>query len=320
MSNIISELDRSEKIYLISHINPDGDSIGSLIAMGISLQSRYRDKVVMLKSDSTPKRFQFLKGTESLIDIDNLINVSENSTLITLDCGDIHRIGDAYNYLEKFSTIINFDHHISNTNFGDINIVNNNASSTGEIVYSFIKENNLKLDLDIANALYAAISTDTGSFKYENTTSNTHRIVAELLDLNISREKIITKLYQNRSIQKTNIFIEGIKKLEFRHNNRVGLTIITNEMMENCEALPEDTDGIVEFIRDTENIEVACIIKEINPNKVKISLRSKEYLDVSKVAESYGGGGHIRAAGCTIEDNIVSAKVKILEEIFKQLR
>ncbi|MBS4536004.1 bifunctional oligoribonuclease/PAP phosphatase NrnA [Clostridium sp. D2Q-14] len=320
MNNIIRELDRSKKIYLISHINPDGDSIGSLLALGTSLQYKYMNKIVLLKSDAIPTKFNFLKNVDTLIDIDNIGDIEEDSVLITLDCGDIFRIGEFYNYIDKFKKIINIDHHVSNSGFGYINIVESDSSSTGEIVFNIIKENNLKIDKNIATALYTAISTDTGSFKYDNAKAETHRVVAELLEFNIDKNQIIQEIYQNRSIEKTNIFIESLKGLEFYCNNNIGVIIITEKMMNNINASSQDTDGIVEFIRDIESVEVACVIKEINNSKVKISLRSKKYLDVSEVAGVFNGGGHIRAAGCTIKENIDFAKEQTLKEVIKRLR
>ncbi|MBS4539893.1 bifunctional oligoribonuclease/PAP phosphatase NrnA [Clostridium sp. D2Q-11] len=320
MNKIIGELDRSKMIYLISHINPDGDSIGSLVALGSTLKEIYKDKVILIKSDNIPRKFNFLTNIETLSDLNVLNNIRDNSVLITLDCGDISRIGEAYNYIDKFKKIINIDHHISNTNFGDINIIKSDASSTGEIVFDIIKENNLLLNKDIANALYTAISTDTGSFIYDNTTSKTHRIVAELLDYDIDKDKIIYEIYQNRSMEKTNIFIQAIKHLEFFSNNRIGITVITKKMMNETNAKSEDLDGIVEFIRDTDGVEIACVIKELENDKVKVSLRSKSRINVSEIAEIFSGGGHIRAAGYTIESNVEVAKNKVLKEIIKRLR
>lgn len=320
MNNIIRELDRFKKIYLISHINPDGDSIGSLLALGSSLKYKYMDRIVLLKSDDAPKKFTFLVNIDKLVNVNDIENIECNSVLITLDCGDLFRIGELYEHVDKFDKIINIDHHISNKNFGDINIVKDDVSSTGEIIFDIIKENNLKIDNNIAADLYTSISSDTGSFKYDNATSKTHRIISNLLEFNIDKNKIIQEIYQNRSIEKTNVFIQSIKELEFHKNNQVGITIITKEMMDNTNALSEDIDGIVEFIRDTEYVEVACVIREVKKEEFKISLRSKKYLDVAKVAEIFDGGGHIRAAGCTIYHNINIVKKQILEEIIKRLR
>ncbi|MGO1367935.1 MAG: DHH family phosphoesterase [Senegalia sp. (in: firmicutes)] len=318
--NILKELDRFDQIYLISHVNPDGDSIGSLLALGKALKNIYNDKVILLKSDNIPNKFMFLKDIDLLSNLDVLDNIKDNSILITLDCGDISRIGSTLNYIEKFNKIINIDHHISNDKFGDINILDSKTSSTGEIVFNLLKDNKLKIDKNIATSLYMAISTDTGSFKYESATSKTYKAAAELLEYDIDKSKIIFELYQNRSIEKTNIFIEAIKNIEFHNDNKIGNTTVTLEMMRKVNASPEDVNGIVEFIRDTENVEVAYVIKEVENNKFKISFRSKAYLDVSAIANVFGGGGHIRASGITIDGDLSNIKENLLIEIRKRLR
>lgn len=319
-NNILMKLDRFDTIYLISHVNPDGDSIGSLLALGKSLKYIYDEKVILLKSDNIPNKFMFLEDIELLSNLDVLNDVKNNSILITLDCGDINRIGSTYEHIKKFKEIINIDHHISNTNFGNINIIDSKASSTGEIIFDLLNHNQLKIDKSIATSLYMAISTDTGSFKYESATSKTYRTAAELLEYGIDKSKIIFEIYQNRSIEKTNIFIEAIKDLKFLENNKIGTATVSLEMMNKVNASPGDINGVVEFIRDTENVEVSCVIKEIEDNKFKISLRSKSYLDVSKVANVFGGGGHIRASGMTVEGDICKIKDKLFEEIKKGLR
>lgn len=319
-NDILKELDRSSTIYLVSHVNPDGDSIGSLLGLGKSLKYKYGKKVILLKSDEIPNTFNFLNHMNYLSDLQILKNIDNNSTLITLDCGDLDRIGSVNNFIERFKNIINIDHHKSNNLFGEINIVDPDASSTSEIIFKLLKENNLFIDKDIAESLYTGISSDTGSFKYESTDANTHRIASELLEYNIDKSKIIFNLYQNRSIETTNIFIQAIKKIEFHYNNKVGLTIITKDMMREANASVSDIDGIVEFIRDTENIEIACVIKEIDINKYKFSLRSKSYLDVSHIATHFNGGGHKKAAGMVVEGNIEKIKYELLKLINKKLR
>lgn len=319
-SDILKELDRSSKIYLVSHINPDGDSIGSLLAFGKSLKHKYGEKVILLKSDKIPDTFKFLNNMNYLSDLQILKAIDDNSTLITLDCGDLNRIGAVNDSIKNFKSIINIDHHKSNNLFGEINIVDSDASSTSEIIFKLLKDNSLLIDKDIAEALYTGISSDTGSFKYESTDANTHRIASELLEYNIDKSKIIFYLYQNRSIETTNIFIEAIKKIEFHYHNKIGITIITKNMMKEANASVSDIDGIVEFIRDTENIEIACVIKEIDINKYKVSLRSKSYLDVSQIATHFNGGGHKKAAGMVVEGNVEKIKYKLLQLINKKLR
>lgn len=320
INKFIKELDRSHKVYLISHINPDGDSIGSLLGLGLGLIERYNNKIVMVKSDNIPSKFKFLAGINLLKTTDFIHKKYENSILITLDCGDLKRIGKLYDDVSDFNKIINIDHHKSNENYGDINYVYEKSSSTCEVVYNILKELKINITKEIATSLYLGISTDTGSFKYDNTTSETHKIASELLDYNINQNMIIKNAYQNRSINKTRLFIEALNKLQFYYDNNVGISCIDMETIENLDVTSEHFDGIVEFIRDTEGIEVACVLREIKHNTIKVSLRSKNDIDVSNIAKSFNGGGHRKAAGCTVEGNLIETKEKVLEQIKNSLR
>ncbi len=312
----IKTIKESKHIYMGSHIQPDGDNIGSLLALGIALKRLGKD-VHIVKVDNIPKDYHFLpeihliKEPEECMDID---------LFIALDSSDFDRLGKGKEIALKANKIINIDHHITNNNFGHINIVSPLSSSTGEIIYFFIKELGLDIDKKIATCLYVAISTDTGSFMYDSTTSTTHKVAADLLNRKIDLNNIITNIYQNKSLEKTKLFIDSLNNLKFYFNGKVGLVKVTQKMLNNNNASMEDTEGIVSFIRDIEGIEVACILKEFHKEEIKASLRSKKYLDVSKVCLEFNGGGHKRAAGCTIYKSIEDAEKDILASIKKYLR
>lgn len=317
LKEAISMIDNRDNIYIISHINPDGDSIGSVLALGLALKKNGYRNITLLIPDEIPKNLLFLPNVEL---IKNEIVDSKIDLLIALDCGDKSRLGISKSLLESTNFIINIDHHITNTGFGDINIINSNSSSTGEIVYQIIEFMNIDLDKDIATSLYTAISTDTGSFKYDNTTSTTHTIVARLLDVGIDINFINIHLYQSRSIEKTNLLIMSLNTLELFNNGKIAIVSVTREMLRNCKASIDDTDVVVDFIRDIDTVEVACVLKEIDDNIIKIGFRSKNYIDVSLIAKIFNGGGHAKASGCILYSNIKEGKKMILKEIDKAFR
>lgn len=299
----------ADKIGIISHIKPDGDSVGSLLALGTALESVYADKVDILKSDDIPNKFDFL------VNYSNAIEPSSNDIydmIVILDCGDEKRIG-RYQHLLKSAFVVNIDHHISNTYFGDINIVVPNASSTGEVIYEILNKIDLAISCEMATCLYVAISTDTGSFKYDNTSKRTHFIAGELIDKGIDQNKITKKVYQNKKLEDAMFFINTLKNIEFYYDNKLAI-VLSDDNDVNAE-----TEGIVEYARDINTVEVACFIKKSSDNKSKVSMRSKSIVDVAKVAQKFGGGGHIRAAGCTLEDQPVNVKDKIIAEFKKHL-
>lgn len=313
----ISVIENYDNICITSHVNPDGDSIGSVLALGLVIKKKFNKHITMLVPDKVPNNLTFLPGID-LIETD-LIG-QKVDLFIALDCGDENRLGVEKSLLESVSVVINIDHHITNTDFGHINIVNPKASSTGEIVYDLINHMNVELDKDIATCIYTAISSDTGSFKYDNTTSKTHMIASKLLDARIDTNIINTNLYQSRSIEKTNLLVASLNTLEFFNNKKIGLAMITKKMLEESNATSEETDFVVNFIRDIDIVEVACILKEIDNNTIKISFRSKKHVDVSQIAKAFNGGGHAKASGCTIYMNIEEGKQLVLEEIVKAFR
>lgn len=313
MEEAISIIRKSKNIYIASHVQPDGDNLGSCIALGLALK-KIKNDVFILKVDDIPSDFLFLPGIDMIKDFNS---EDEVDLFITLDSGDINRLGKNKDLINLSKTVINLDHHISNTNFGNINVVDTNASSTCEVVYELISKMEIEIDKDIATCLYVGISTDTGSFMYESTSSRTHEIAAKLINFNIDKKNININLYQNRSLNRTNLFIKVLGTLDMHFNNQVGVIEVTNKILEDTNTLMDDTEGIVSFIRDIDTVEVALILKEITPNQIKVSIRSKKIVDVSEISLNFNGGGHKRAAGCTINEPIEVAKRLILNEIKK---
>ncbi|NLV88068.1 MAG: bifunctional oligoribonuclease/PAP phosphatase NrnA [Tissierellia bacterium] len=301
----------SQNIYIASHVQPDGDNIGSMLSLGLALK-KLNKNVRLLKSDEIPSDYMFLPNIDLIKDYDN---IDEIDLFIALDSSDEGRLGKNKDLLSKAKTILNIDHHISNTDFGHINIVDHNASSTGELMYDFIKYMNISIDEDMATCIYTAISSDTGSFMYDNTSAKTHEIAADLIKIGIDKRNININLYQNKSLERTKLFIKTMDNLELYFENKVGLAKITQDMLEDCNAKMEDSEGIISFIRDISPVEVAILLKEFSNNEIKVSMRSKRYIDVAKICSNFGGGGHIRAAGCTINESIEEAKALILNEI-----
>lgn len=306
----------SENIFIASHINPDGDNLGSTLALYNALK-KVNKNVTPLISDFIPEDFKFLPGIEDMVHYEE--SDKNIDLLITLDSSDENRLGDNHKLLDEDIKILNIDHHISNNNFGDINIVVPESPSTCELVFKLIKALDIEIDLDIAENLYTGISTDTGKFSYDSVTGQTHRIVAELIDTGLDFNKININLYESISLEKMRLDIEALSSLTTYHDNKVGVVKVTQKMLEKTGTTMEDSNGIVEQIRKIKGIEVACLLKENKKNEVKVSMRSKEYYNVAEVCELFGGGGHIRAAGCTINESINKSEKLIIDAIGKNI-
>lgn len=305
------EIKAGKNIYIASHVNPDGDNIGSILALGLAIKKALANCYI-IKTDDIPSYLDFLPNIEMIreYELDESIDL-----FIALDCSDEERLGKYKAVISKAKTVINIDHHKSNTYFGDINIVDPEASATGELIYKFIKEIGVELDKDIATCIYTAISSDTGSFMYESTSAETHEIVADLLNYGIDHNDININLYQNRSIEKTLLLVESLKSMNFYFDKKVALVKVTQDMLSEANARMEDTEGIVSFIKEISPVEVAILLKEHSENEIKVSMRSKRDVDVAEICSKFGGGGHVRAAGATINDGIMEAEKLIIESL-----
>lgn len=311
---VVEAINNSDNIFIASHINPDGDNLGSMLALYLALK-KLGEKVRPLEADFLPEDFMFLPGASDIEAYDE--SQGEIDLLILLDSSDEDRLGDNKDLLARAKRTVNIDHHISNNKFADINIVDPSAAATGELIYMLLLELGVELDEFIAENIYTAISTDTGKFSYDSVTSDTHRIVAELIDAGADFNKINLNLYESMGLLKMKLHNEALATLTLYEDNKVGIIKVSQKMLEKTGTSMEDTNGLVEQVRKIKGIEVACLLKEEKKNKIKVSMRSKEYCDVASICNHFGGGGHVRAAGCSINESLNKSEVYILEEIKK---
>ncbi len=318
--NILNLFTHEKMVVIMPHINPDGDAIGSSIALKKALQVLGSSEVYIISNDEMPGNLRFL-GANEIINTTDFNNLNTKpDIIITIDSSDIDRLEDRRHILNSTDNIVNIDHHITNNYYGKYNIVHKDAAATGEVIYDIIKQFNVDIDEIIATNLYVAISTDTGNFKYSNTSSKSHKIVAELLKKGISIEKINTELYQNRSMSKVKLLSDTLNTLEFHCANQLSIMYITQDMFNNNNLSINDADGIIEYGRDIENIKATVLLKELSSTEIKVGFRSKYDTDVSSIAQKFGGGGHKNASGCTINNNLNNAKQQIIDEFKKELR
>lgn len=318
---IKEEILKSKRIGLSFHTSPDGDAIGSTLALLNALRYLGKDSYIISR-DVISDNLSFLSLSDEIDG--NLTEPKQNSDLvIILDCGNVERISaDLSNYAGK---IINIDHHISNENYGYINYIDISAASTCEIVYLLVKELGIKfedkldVELAIGRAIYTGIVTDTGSFRHSNVTSRTHEIAAKLIELGIDNSEIHSNLFDNKPFNKVKLMGSVLSNIELVLNNKVAVLQIPQGMLENFNLVNTDTSDIISVGLGIKGVEVSMLLKEVKDG-VKGSLRSKNDADVRKVAEVYGGGGHIKAAGVMLKDmNIIEAKEKLLNVLKEEL-
>lgn len=312
VNEIFSLIDNSNKICIAGHKAPDGDCIGSVMALYEFLKPLNKDVTVMLDG-KIPFNYKFFVD-ESVIakEYDN----EKFDLLFVLDSSDRKRLGMFEDVLNNAKNTVVIDHHVTNEGFGDINIIDPKMSSTGELLYDILKTSQMNISKEAALLIYIAILTDTGKFSYSNTTSHTHKKTAELIDLGVDVAEIDNIIYNSKPANIVRAFIDCVSGIELYYGNKFGITAITKDILNKNKAEMADVDGVVEYIREIKEVEVSCVLKE-NADGIKVSLRSKNYVDVSAVSAKYGGGGHSKAAGFEVNDNLENTKRILLEE-FKE--
>lgn len=307
-------LDENKNFMIVSHITPDGDAIGSLLAMTLALE-KIGKKVIPVIRDKLPKKYSFLPGFDKISEEQPPVRCDVS---ICLDCGDKERLGFDKDIKSMSNLVVNIDHHKSNSFFGDLNFVFPNASSVGEIVYFYISSFT-EIDLDIANCIYTSIITDTGSIGYSNTNSTSLRVLAELVEIGVKPDYIRRKVFDIKTIEYLKLLKLTLDTLEISNNGKIACLYITNCIMKESNAKDEDTDGIINYARDLEDVEVAVLFKEREDNTIKVGLRSNEWVDVSIIAKRYGGGGHARASGFTLNTDLAKSRRMVLDSIEKYM-
>lgn len=312
VKTIKKAIDRFDRFMVSSHINPEGDAIGSQIAVA-SLLKHLGKKVVILDESPVPHILRFMKGSESILR--EKPRGFDFDAAVILDSPDLTRIGNVSAYITEDKPIINIDHHVSNENFAKYNWVEAGASSVGEMIFELFKVFNVKISRDEAIAMYVAIMTDTGSFKYINTSSGTHRIIAELIDAGVKPYEIFTRIYETSSIRDTNLLGEALQTLKVTDDGKISWLWVTKEMLKKTKGSLEGTEGMINFARSIEGAEIAILFRETGTeDRVKVSFRSKGKLDVNKLASLFGGGGHRTASGCTMFGKMQEVESKVLKK------
>ena len=313
VKEILSLINTSENICIAGHMAPDGDCIGSVMALYNFLKPFDKNITIMIDGIIPFNYRTFIDENIITKNYDN----EKFDLLFVLDTSDTKRLGQFEDVLKNSKITVVIDHHKTNEGFGDINIIYSEMSSTGELLYDILKLTEMDITTEVAVLIYLAILTDTGKFSYSNTTSRTHVKTAELIDLGVNVSEIDNIVYNSKPANVVRAFIDCVSSIELHYDNKLGITAMTKELLAKNNAEMADVDGVVEYIREIKEVEVSCVLKEYDES-TKVSLRSKNNIDVSAVSLKYKGGGHAKAAGFELKENIENAKRIIIEE-FKEL-
>ncbi len=311
LNNIADILKRGDRFFLASHKDPDGDAIGSLLALGEALMISGKG-VVLFNEGPIPDSFASLRGVERIVS--NFNQVPGFDAFFVLDCGSLDRVGRISLHLSKIKPLINIDHHGDNSQFGELNLVDANSSSVGEIIYRLIKLADLPINVNIAENIFVAIQTDTGSFRYDNTTREAFHIAGEMLGWGVSSWKISRNVMDGYTLKKLRLLESTLKTIELPHRGKVGLITITKQMLSKARADDFDSERFVDYPRFIRGVEIAVLIREVGKDHYKFSLRSNDWVNVADLAGHFGGGGHPRAAAFTREGSLDSVKQEFLNK------
>lgn len=305
------------RCVVTSHIRPDGDAIGSALALAHALR-HLGHSVRVLNEDGVPESLRFLPGA-SWVEQPNGPVAAD--IVFALDNATQPRLGDAVNAaIAGIPILVNVDHHVSNTRYGHQHYIDSVAPATGQIVAEWLDAAGVTLDAAIAENLYTAISTDTGSFQYSNTTPATYRWAARLIEAGINVGELNRKIYQSSPLRRVKLLGELLNVLDVSPDGRVASWFLTTEMIERAGARPEDSENMIDHIRGIDGVIVAAFFEELPEGKVRLSLRSKDpRFDASALCGHFGGGGHIMAAGARLRGPITEARQRVLSSIHEAL-
>lgn len=311
----IAEIIKNNNTFsIVPHINPDADAMGSCFAMKHIL-GRMGKKADVYVQEELPSYLSFLPGEVKIYE-----NGGDADVCLCIDCGDMGRIDKRAQLLECAKITVNIDHHYSNSKYAQINHVDASSSSAGEICCALIAELGEEIDKAAADCLFCALCGDTGSFKYSNTSPKTLRMAADLVEKGADVAKISKAIFDTESFEAIKLKGEISSQAQTYADGLVGVVVLSEQMLSKYNVDGRDVDNIVDIARKIEGVEVAVSIKEAGED-VKVSLRSNEYIDVSKIAAKFGGGGHVRASGVIIKGkSLVEAKEAVIEEVVKAVK
>lgn len=309
LKEIAQRLNAAESVLLFPHVNLDGDALGSAAALCKALRKKGKNAWILLEDD-IPANLRFMDKGYCTWDFDIIQNPD---VCVCVDCGDTGRFEKRADKFGTAKETVCIDHHMTTEFFCDYNYVDAQEAATGQIIFELLKELEADWDCEMGEAIFAAITTDTGDFQYSNTQKKSHLITAELYDLGVDFNKVSVELYENVRMEKILLKNRSMDTMKIIGKGLGAIVYVTQDMLKETGASMDESEGLAQDLRSIAGVEYSAVVKEYEPEKARISLRAKRRGDVSEIARRLGGGGHTKAAGCTIYAPIDVA-VKAVEE------
>ncbi|MGB0578163.1 MAG: DHH family phosphoesterase [Limisphaerales bacterium] len=307
---IRAEMAKHETFCVVGHIRPDGDCIGSQVGLALALKAQGK-KVVCWNQDDVPTKLRFMVPA-------NLVQKPKPDQsfdcVIATDCAAYDRLGETGTCIGDRKVLINIDHHTGNTRYGDLNWVNSRKPSTGELIVELMEKNKWPITPAIADCLYTAVSTDTGSFMYPTTTPETYQTAAALVEAGANLNKICAEVYQSYPLSRIRLVRMLYNNFKLTHDNQIAYFWLKKEHFTRSGASRADSEGLIDHLRDIEPVMLAVVFEEIEPGLIRLSFRSKsKRILVNKIAAEFGGGGHHAASGARVEGRPMSIQRKVIK-------
>ncbi|RRJ65401.1 bifunctional oligoribonuclease/PAP phosphatase NrnA [Paenibacillus oralis] len=311
-------LTEHDDFLVVAHVQPDGDAVSSTLAVGWLL-SCLGKKYVMVNEGPIPKRMAYLRQAERIVDLSAEPLNRKFDYVICVDCADFKRVGTTKELFAEGAKLLNIDHHPTNDGYGDINLIVPHAAATAEILFDLIHFMGLELNETIATALYTGLLTDTGGFRYSNTSPKVMAAASKLLEYGVDGPGLSELLLEQMTLSQLRLLTRSLNGLQLTEDGKISWVVVTDEDLKSAGAVHEDMEGIVNYPRNIQGVEVGLLFKVIDEQAVKVSMRSAGKVDVAKVAQSFGGGGHVRAAGARVEGTLDTIVPRVVEQVRLQL-
>ncbi|WP_244163245.1 DHH family phosphoesterase [Paenibacillus pectinilyticus] len=312
-------IEQHDDFLVVSHIQPDGDAASSTYATGWIL-SRLGKSFTMINEGAMPSKFSFLEGSKHIIDYSEQAPERLFQTIISVDCADFSRMGRISTLFDEQVQLLNIDHHPTNDQFGTCHLIKHDAAATVQILYDLAIHMNLQPDVTFGECIYTGLLTDTGGFRYSNTTSVVMKIGATMLELGVQGADIAEHVLERMTYAQIVLLQKALSTLSFAYDRKLAWLAVSLADLELTGASSDDLDGLVNYPRNVEGVEVGMLIKEKAAGVIKVSLRSSGLVDVAAIAQSLGGGGHVRASGCTIHGTLDEAIARMVQEVGDKLQ
>jgi phosphoesterase RecJ-like protein len=304
----------NDDFLVVSHIDPDGDAASSTLAMSWMLK-QLNKRFTMINEGNTPGKFGFLSGFEGIVNYTKSPPSRTFLHVISVDCADFSRIGKVSALLTEATQILNIDHHQTNDSYGAFQLIKSDAAATAEVLYDLAIKLEIEWGVQLGDCIYTGLLTDTGGFRYANTTPKVLRIAAEMLQLGVNGNDLADRLLEKLTLSHVILLQKTLSTLAFSADKQISWVCVSKQDIAEANASNEDLEGLVNYPRNIEGIEVGILFKEVEVDKYKVSMRSAGIVDVAAIAKHFGGGGHYRAAGCTLFGSLQSIIDKVVQEV-----